>query len=185
MALVQFVPEITLGIVQSCVKHPHTDTDTDWKLIGIKMNWCLSNCFSALRIFSPDNSFLGSDIGPVSYLGPGGRTRWPHMRSLKACESVILNTENTKVSQEKPGYHSSVPCLWDTSQSQLMAQVPWLVIVVVNAEFATSHPRGTKQGQHGPSWWACWAEGDAETTETKWRSSSKDNRFFLSSWEEV
>ena len=29
VALVQFVLEITLGIVQSSVKHPHNDTDTD------------------------------------------------------------------------------------------------------------------------------------------------------------
>lgn len=55
VALIQYVPEITLGIIQSRVKHPHTDTDTNWKLIGIKMKWCLSNCFSSLRIFSPDN----------------------------------------------------------------------------------------------------------------------------------
>lgn len=63
MDLVQFVLEITLGIVQFHVKHTHTDTDTDWKQIGIKMKWCLSNCFPALGIFSPDNSFLRSDVG--------------------------------------------------------------------------------------------------------------------------
>lgn len=159
MDLVQFVLEITLGIVQFCVKHPHTDTDTDWKQIGIK-KWCLSNCCSALRIFSSDNSFLKCDVGHI--LGQEEEVGDCVRKCELSRQSPVYHFHTSKTQVSPSSHHRGWGWLSERVTQGLQLLIP-------------GEPNGAAQLHSGH-----WTGRNAERKETKWRNFPKDCFFLVS-----